>query len=142
MSFSIRPATENDETEVIGLWRDCGLVTSYNDPSTDFRLARGKTNSDILIAADPARRLIGSIMVGHDGHRGWLYYVAVDPACRGQGVGRSLVHAAERWLTERGIAKVQLMVRETNMQVVEFYKRIGYDPMPRINMQKWLKASS
>jgi ribosomal protein S18 acetylase RimI-like enzyme len=78
-------------------------------------------------------------MVGHDGHRGWMYYVAVDPGMRRQGVGRALVQAGEEWLRERGVPKVHLMVRETNNAVVEFYARIGYDPMPRYNMQKWLK---
>ena len=140
MALTIRSATADDEATVIDLWTRCGLVVSHNDPGADFRFARAGPSSDVLVAVDADRRIVGSIMVGHDGHRGWLYYVAVDPDCRRQGLGRSLVAAAEQWLIARGIAKVQLMVRETNHEVAAFYARIGYDPMPRINMQKWLKT--
>jgi ribosomal protein S18 acetylase RimI-like enzyme len=139
MSATIRGASADDETAVIDLWQRCGLVVSYNDPRTDFRFARGGPSSDVLVAHDTDSPIVGSVMVGHDGHRGWLYYVAVDPACRRHGLGRSLVAAAEAWLAARGIVKVQLMVRETNGDVVRFYECLGYDPMPRINLQKWLR---
>jgi ribosomal protein S18 acetylase RimI-like enzyme len=133
--MKIRSATVNDEAAVTGLWKACGLTAPYNDPATDFRFALGKSNSDVLVTED----LAGSVMVGHDGHRGWLYYVAVAPSRQRQGVGRMLVRAAEQWLTGRGVPKVHLMVRETNAAVTAFYQRLGYEPMPRINMQKWLK---
>ena len=138
MTPTIRSATADDESAVIDLWTRCGLVVSHNDPGSDFRFASTGPNSDVLVAL-VGDRVAGSVMVGHDGHRGWLYYVAVDPACRLQGLGRSLVAAAEQWLVARGIVKVQLMVRETNGAVASFYERLGYDPMPRINLQKWLK---
>jgi ribosomal protein S18 acetylase RimI-like enzyme len=139
MPLTIRSATADDEPAVIDLWRRCGLVVSHNDPTTDFRFARNGPSSDVLIAIDAESRVVGSVMVGHDGHRGWLYYVAVDPASRRRGLGRSLVAAAEQWLAERGVPKVHLMIRETNSEVAAFYQRIGYDPMPRVNMQKWLR---
>jgi ribosomal protein S18 acetylase RimI-like enzyme len=138
VSFVIRGAADADEDAVVALWNTCKLIVSYNDPSADFRFARGKPASDILVAVAGAE-VVGSIMVGHDGHRGWLYYVAVAPALRHQGIGSSLVRAGEDWLRHRGVPKVHLMVRKTNTEVVEFYARIGYDPMPRVNMQKWLK---
>jgi ribosomal protein S18 acetylase RimI-like enzyme len=139
MSATIRGASADDETAVIDLWRRCGLAVSHNDPATDFRFARNGPSSDVLVADDTDSRIVGSVMVGHDGHRGWLYYVAVDPTCRRQGLGRFLVAAAEQWLVACGIAKAQLMVRETNGDVVRFYECLGYDPMPRINLQKWLR---
>lgn len=135
--MKIRNAADKDETVVIALWQRCGLTVPYNDPAGDFRFALGKLGSDILVAEDSD--LVGSVMVGHDGHRGWLYYLAVEPSRQKQGIGRALVHTAERWLTDRGVQKVQLMVRETNEAVAAFYRRLGYEPMPRINMQKWLK---
>jgi ribosomal protein S18 acetylase RimI-like enzyme len=135
--MKIRSATPDDEAETVGLWQVSGLTAPYNDPRADFRFALGKAASDILVAEDEA--IVGSVMVGHDGHRGWLYYVAVAPASRGRGIGRVLVEAAESWLRQHGVVKVQLMVRETNDSVAAFYRRIGYDPMPRINLQKWLK---
>ena len=135
--MNIRAAMAEDETAVTALWKACGLTVPYNDPSADFRFAARKAASDILVAEDGT--IIGSVMVGHDGHRGWLYYVAVDPARRGQGIGRALVRAAEGWLAARGVPKAQLMVRENNVAAAGFYRRLGYEPMPRINLQKWLK---
>ncbi len=132
--MKIRSATLQDEAAIVTLWHACGLTVPYNDPATDFRFALGGPNSDVLVLDD----LSGSVMVGHDGHRGWLYYVAVAPEQRGKGLGRALVVAAEAWLKQRGVPKVHLMVRETNQAVAAFYQRLGYDPMPRINMQKWL----
>jgi hypothetical protein len=132
--MKIRNAAAADEPAIIALWKDCGLTVPYNDPAADFRFALGKPNSDILVTED----LNGAVMVGHDGHRGWLYYLAVAPARQRQGVGRILVTAAEQWLAARGVPKVQLMVRETNSAVAAFYQRLGFDLMPRINMQKWL----
>jgi ribosomal protein S18 acetylase RimI-like enzyme len=130
----IRSATNADEAAVTALWKACGLTVPYNDPAADFHFALGKPNSDILVTDD----LSGTVMVGHDGHRGWLYYLAVAPARQRQGVGRILVCAAEAWLAARGVPKVQLMVRETNQAVAAFYQRLGFEPMPRLNMQKWL----
>jgi ribosomal protein S18 acetylase RimI-like enzyme len=134
----IRLATVDDESAVIVLWQTCGLVVSHNDPVADFRMARGKQNSDILLGVD-GDAIIASVMVGHDGHRGWLYYVAVAPEQRRTGFGRQMVRAAEAWLLQRGLPKVQLMIRETNTEVAAFYERVGFETAPRIVMQKWLE---
>ena len=77
-------------------------------------------------------------MVGHDGHRGWFYYLAVDPDRQGSGFGRAITAAAEAWLRERGIAKAQLMVRPGNEQVRAFYQALGYGEQERIVFAKWL----
>jgi len=135
--MKIRSATPQDEEAIVSLWRACGLTVPYNDPAKDFRFALGKPASDVLVAEDSA--ILGSVMVGHDGHRGWIYYLAVAPAWQRQGLGRALVTAAEQWLSQRGIAKLNLMVREHNHAVAAFYQKLGFELMPRINMQKWLK---
>ncbi len=70
--------------------------------------------------------LLGTAMIGHDGHRGGLYYLAVDPAHQGQGLGRRLMHEVEQWLRERGVPKLNLMVRNENDAVIGFYKALGY----------------
>ena len=139
MPLTIRSATASDEAEVIALWRRCDLVASYNDPAADFRFAKAGACSDVLVAEDESGRICGSVMVGHDGHRGWLYYVASAQSLRGTGVGREVVAAGEQWLRERGVVKVQLMVRETNTKVVSFYEHIGYEVAPRVVMSKWLR---
>ena len=100
MSLKIRNARPEDETAVVALWQACGLVASYNDPAADFRFARAGADSDVLVGEE-AGRIVASVMVGHDGHRGWLYYVASDPVSRGSGVGRRMVEAAELAAGER-----------------------------------------
>jgi ribosomal protein S18 acetylase RimI-like enzyme len=72
----------------------------------------------VLVCEDEAGHISGSVMVGHDGHRGWLYYVASTPHSRGSGIGRQMVQAAEKWLRQRGVVKAQLLVRETNTKVI------------------------
>jgi len=134
----IRLSREEDEAAVVALWHACGLVASYNDPHADFRFARAGAASAVLVAEGEDGGVGGSIMVGHDGHRGWLYYVATDPAARSRGIGCALVRAAETWLRERGVRKVQLLVRQTNAGVARFYERLGFEQSAVIVMQRWL----
>ena len=141
MSLVVKPAAAKDEADVVSLWRACDLIASYNDPVADFRFAKAAASSDVLVAVDGAGGIVGSVMVGHDGHRGWLYYVAARPGARNTGVGRCVVRAAENWLRVRGIAKVQLLVRETNTGVVGFYEHLGYEVAPRVVMSRWLNET-
>ncbi len=138
MPLTVKTATAEDEQGVVALWHDCNLVVSYNDPVADFRFAKAGPCSDVLIAVDDAGEITGSVMVGHDGHRGWLYYVAARPTSRGEGVGRRMVQAAESWLDQRGVVKAQLLVRENNIKVVSFYERLGFEVAPNVIMSKWL----
>jgi ribosomal protein S18 acetylase RimI-like enzyme len=140
--LTVKPAAAVDEREVVALWRACNLVASYNDPGADFRFAKAGPSSEVLIAVDDTGEIAGSVMVGHDGHRGWLYYVAARPASRSTGLGRRMVRAAEDWLRERGVVKAQLLVRETNTRVVGFYEHLGYEVAPRIVMSRWLGETS
>jgi ribosomal protein S18 acetylase RimI-like enzyme len=142
MTLTIRPAAVGDEQAVIALWHACGLVARYNDPAADFAFARAGACSDVLVGADETGRVTASVMVGHDGHRGWLYYVAADPGLRGAGFGRRMVTAAEDWLRARGVVKAQLLVRETNTKVVSFYEHLGFEVTPRVVMGKWLGTPS
>lgn len=110
----------------VDLWHACGLTRPWNDPHADLSRALDAENSTVLAAIDAADGLLGTVMVGHDGHRGWVYYLAVDSAERRQGVGRALMAAAESWVRARGVPKLQLMVRGTNTAVVDFYTSLGY----------------
>jgi GNAT superfamily N-acetyltransferase len=105
MLLTVRGAVAEDEQAVVALWRVCDLVASYNDLVADFRSAKAGPCSDVIVAVDDTGELAGSVMVGHDGHRGWLYYVAARPTSRSKGVGRRMVQAAEIWLRQRGIVK-------------------------------------
>jgi ribosomal protein S18 acetylase RimI-like enzyme len=97
-----------------------------NDPRADAALALRHAGSTILAARREAK-LVATVMVGHDGHRGWVYYLAVAPAFRRQGVGTMLMRSAEQWCRARGVPKLQLMVRSENVEVASFYAALGYD---------------
>ena len=140
-ALAIRSATLADEAAVTALWNVCGLMMPYNDAGHDFRFALGKVNSDVLVGVDAAGQIVGTIMVGHDGHRGWIWYVAADPAQQRQGIGRRMVEAGEQWLQKCGVEGLLLLIRETNTQVAAFYTRLGYEVIPRTVMKKSLKAS-
>jgi ribosomal protein S18 acetylase RimI-like enzyme len=142
MPITVKSAVAEDEQAVIALWRACDLVASYNDPVADFRFAKAGPCSDVLVAVDHVGEIAGSVMVGHDGHRGWLYYVASRPKSRSTGVGRRMVLAAEDWLRQRRVVKVQLLVRETNTKVASFYEHLGFEVAPRVVMSKWLRKTS
>ena len=122
----IRSIREGEDEAVIALWTACGLTRPWNDPVADLNLAKGGATSAVLVAADDAG-IGGTIMVGFDGHRGWVYYLAVDPGRRRRGLGRSLTAAAEDWLMVRGAPKLQLMVRSDNEAAVGFYQRLGLE---------------
>ena len=133
----IRPYGDDDFTACTALWEGCGLTVWYNEPARDIALWQRSPNAEILVA-ESGGALIGTVCCGHDGHRGWLYYVAVDPAHRGRRVGHDLVRAAEEWLQGQGILKIELMVRETNRAVIGFYNALGYAVTPRAVMARWL----
>ena len=136
-ALSIAPIGDADVADVTALWQACGLTRPWNDPAADIALARRGPNSAILIGRD-GDAMIATAMVGHDGHRGWVYYVAVDPARREKGFGRAIMNAAEDWLRQAGIAKLQLMVRRENARAGAFYQSIGYAESQTIVFAKWL----
>ncbi len=142
MMLTVRRALVEDEDEVVELWRACGLVTAYNDPTDDFRRANGGAASVVLVGTEVDGRIVGAVMAGDDGHRGWLYYVATRPGRQGAGIGRAMVGAGEAWLRGRGVPKVHLIVRETNAQVIGFYDHLGYEDTSRVLKSKWLREAS
>jgi ribosomal protein S18 acetylase RimI-like enzyme len=136
-ALAIAPIMDGDVAAVVALWQRCGLTRPWNDPSADIAFARRGPNSAILIGRHDGS-LVATVMVGHDGHRGWFYYLGVDPAQQGRGFGRAMTQAAEAWLAERGIAKAQLMVRADNDRVRAFYQALGYGEQQRVIFAKWL----
>ncbi len=136
-TVQIRPVRDGDETALTELWRAAGLLVPWNDPLADIALCRRSADAELLVGEIDGG-IVASIMVGHDGHRGWLYYLAVDPARQGGGYGRTMTAAAETWLAERGLPKVMLIVRESNAAVRAFYETLGYVTEPRILMSRRL----
>ncbi|WP_291572208.1 GNAT family acetyltransferase [Bradyrhizobium sp.] len=136
-ALTIAAIEDADIADVIALWQRCGLTRPWNDPAADIALARKGPNATVLVGRDRSG-LVASVLVGHDGHRGWVYYVAVDPGCRHQGYGRVIMAAAEDWLRSRGLEKLQLMVRGDNVAVHAFYQSLGYLEQDRVVFAKWL----
>ena len=136
-ALTITAIEDPDVPEVVRLWKRAGLVREWNDPTGDIALARRERNSTILLGRHDGA-LVASVLVGHDGHRGWVYYVSVDPDHRLKDFGRQIMTAAEDWLRARGILKLQLMVRGDNVRVHAFYRSIGYYDQQRTTFAKWL----
>ncbi|HVF04501.1 MAG TPA: GNAT family acetyltransferase [Frankiaceae bacterium] len=121
-----RPFTDADEDAVVALWERCGLTRPWNDPRRD--IARKRTVQPELFLVVDDGGIVGSAMFGYDGHRGWVNYLAVDPAHRGRGLGRALMAEGERLLTALGCPKLSLQVRTSNAEAIAFYDALGYRP--------------
>ncbi|NLY63437.1 MAG: GNAT family acetyltransferase [Alcaligenaceae bacterium] len=138
----IRPFRLEDSDAVIGLWRECDLLRPWNDPQKDIERKLTVQPELFIVAENAEGAVIGSAMIGYEGHRGWVYYLAVKPACQGQGAGRALMHEAEALLLARGCPKIQLLVRAGNSQVVDFYERQGYEKSDVLMLGKRLIPDS
>lgn len=122
----IRSFGADDRRALVELWQRCELTRPWNDPDLDIdrKLA---VDPDGLLVAEAAGQVVGSVMVGYDGHRGWVNYLAVDPSQRGAGLGGRLMDAAEALLRDRGCPKLNLQVRTSNAAAYAFYEAIGYE---------------
>jgi ribosomal protein S18 acetylase RimI-like enzyme len=136
-ALAVTEIGDGDVADVVALWRRAGLIREWNDPTGDIALARRDSNATVLLGRANGAAA-ASVLVGHDGHRGWVYYVSVDPDHRAKGYGRAIMQAAEDWLRARGIVKLQLMVRGDNAQVHAFYRSLGYYDQQRVTFAKWL----
>jgi ribosomal protein S18 acetylase RimI-like enzyme len=134
----IAPLGSDDIPALVTLWEACGLTRPWNDPQRDARLAIEGATSTILGLRD-GDALIASVMVGFDGHRGWVYYLAVAPDRRREGLGRQLMAAAEAWLRDFGAPKLQLMVRTSNEEALGFYEALGLERQGVVTLGRFLK---
>ena len=137
MTMNICPISHSDVQALIALWDTCGLIRQWNDPATDIARARAAPQTEIFILKD-GDTLVASVMTGNDGHRGWLYYLAVAENRRHQGFGRKIIRHAEVWLHSQGVPKVELMIRPGNEEAKGFYEAIDYQMEPRLIMSRWL----
>lgn len=135
----IRTYTPQDEEAVIALWNHSGLTRPWNDPRKDID-RKLLVRSDLFLVAEANGIVVGTVMVGYDGHRGWINYLGVDPECQRQGVGRALMAEAERLLRAEGCPKINLQIRNSNIGAIEFYRRIGYAVDDVVSMGKRLEC--
>lgn len=134
----IRPARSSDTEDLVSLWTATDLVRPWNDPHKDVERALSVQPELFYVAVTDDDKLVGSIMAGYNGHRGWMNYLAVEPASAGQGLGRALVERVESTLTDLGCPKVNLQVRTSNTEVLSFYEHLGYTPDDAVSLGKRL----
>ena len=133
----IRAFQPADEAAVVALWKECGLTRPWNDPHKD--IARKLTEQpELFLVGAIGDEIVASAMAGFDGHRGWVYYLAVAERHRKLSYGRTLMREAERLLSERGCPKINLQVRSANSGVIEFYRKLGYSQDQTVSLGKRL----
>ena len=137
--MTIRAFQPPDETSVIALWRDCGLLRPQNDPRKDIA-RKLKVNPEWFLVAEADGQIVGAVMAGYEGHRGWINYLAVHPGRRRAGLGRLLMAEAEQRLRAAGCPKINLQVRPDNPEVIEFYRRIGFTVEGSVSLGKRLEV--
>lgn len=137
----IRMYEEQDRNALIDLWTRCGLVRAWNNPNRDIDRKLSLADQGFLVLTQDTV-LVGSVMVGYDGHRGWVYYLAVDTQYRGKGFGRQLMAAAEQYLLQRGCPKLNLQIRKDNKEIESFYQSLGFTEDQAVSYGKRLIADT
>jgi ribosomal protein S18 acetylase RimI-like enzyme len=133
----VRPFEPGEEDAVVALWQRCGLVVPWNDPRRDIARKR-QVNPELFLVGTLEGRVVAVVMVGYDGHRGWINYLGVDPEVQRHGFGRRIMDVVEAKLRERGCPKINLQVRSANAGVIAFYERLGFQVEDRVSMGKRL----
>ena len=133
----IRPFQATDERALVALWKECGLTRPWNDPHKDIarKLA---VQPELFLVGVVDGAVVASVMAGYEGHRGWVNYLAVAPRFRGKGLARALMQQVERALIERGCPKLNLQVRKSNVEALEFYRHLGYVEDESVSLGKRL----
>lgn len=138
MTIEIRPFKLHDEIQVVQLWTDCGLIVPWNNPNRDIR-RKLDVHPEMFLVGGLRGKIIATVMAGYDGHRGWINYLAVHPKHQHIGIGRRMMQEAEVRLRAAGCPKINLQVRSTNTNVIEFYRKIGYSIEDVVSLGKRLE---
>ena len=138
--MEIRVFALQDSEAVVQLWHDCGLYRPWNDPHKDIARKLSVSPELFWVGVDEQGEVMASIMVGYDGHRGWINYLAVHPKHQRQGHARQLMQRAEAELTALGCPKLNLQVRAGNEAVIAFYESLGYSDDHTVSLGKRLIA--
>ena len=124
-NLHIRPFRASDEAAVIALWTASNLVVSHNNPRKDIA-RKLQVNPEWFLVGEHDGQIVATCVVGYEGHRGWINYLAVSPSVQRRGVGSQMMEEAEKILSKAGCPKINLQIRSTNLQVIEFYKSLGF----------------
>jgi ribosomal protein S18 acetylase RimI-like enzyme len=137
--FIIRQYSVADLDDVIDLWIQCGLVVPQNDPKRDVE-RKLRVNPEWFLVGEFEGEIVATCMAGYEGHRGWINYLAVAPQYRRRGFASQIMREAERILQDVGCPKINLQVRTSNSDVIEFYKAIGYTMDDVVSLGKRLDS--
>ena len=137
-SLNIRSCRDSDKVSIIELWYKCKLVIHANNPKLDIE-RKINHSPDLLLVGIRKDQLIATVMPGYEGHRGWINYLAVDPQYQHRDYGTQMMLAAEEKLKSMGCSKINLQVRETNLGVISFYQKMGYQIDAVTSLGKRLK---
>ena len=132
---------ESWQDAVIDLWQECGLTRPWNDPVADILRKQSDQLGKFVLLVDESD-LVASMMIGYDGHRGSVNYLAVLPKYQTQGIGRKMMAYCEDYLTQLGCPKINICVRDSNVKVLDFYQELGYQPDPVVLLGKRLIADA
>ncbi|MCF7833097.1 MAG: GNAT family acetyltransferase [Candidatus Marinimicrobia bacterium] len=135
--MKIRIYQSKDEQQVIDLWIECGLTVPWNDAKKDIQ-RKVNDSPDMFFVGEIEGEIVASCMAGYDGHRGWIYFLAVKPTYQKRGFAKSILQYSEEALLKIGCPKIELMVRNTNEKVISFYEKVGYINDPIVVLGKRL----
>lgn len=135
--LKIRQFTIDDKDTVIQLWGNCGLIVPWNDPEKDIR-RKLEVGTDLFLIGECDGKIVASVMGGYEGHRGWINYLAISPQYRHRGLAKNMIAELEGRLEVLGCPKINLLVRNTNSEVIEFYRSLGYTVDQSVSLGKRL----
>jgi ribosomal protein S18 acetylase RimI-like enzyme len=135
--MKIEEFDDGDTQAVVDLWRRCNLLRPWNDAEKDIE-RKLKVQRELFLVGKIDARIVATVMGGYDGHRGWVNYLAVDPSHQRQGIGRAIMDEIERRLLSLGAPKINLQIRDDNLEAIDFYERVGFEKSAVISMGKRL----
>jgi ribosomal protein S18 acetylase RimI-like enzyme len=135
--MNIKPYHPDNQQAVINLWQTCGLVVSWNDPVKDIH-RKMLVHPELFLIGEISGEIVATVMGGYEGHRGWINYLAVSPHYQRKGFASAMMEQVEVLIQSKGCPKINLQVRGTNTQVIDFYQAIGYDVENAVGLGKRL----
>ena len=139
--YNISVFKDKYRSQVIDLWEQCNLIKYWNDPDKDIN-RKLKVNDNLFLIVEFNKIIIGSAMAGYDGHRGSVYYLSIGPKYQNKGVGKILMKEIEKRLISIGCPKINIFIRNSNIEVKEFYQSINYEEQNSLVYGKRLIADN
>ncbi len=138
--IEIRPFVIEDTDAVLAVWSLAGMTTPHRNPRSDIQ-KKLRHSPESFFVGTLEGKVVATVMVGYDGHRGWIYSLAVTPDLQRKGIGSQMMEHAESWLRQQGCPRAKLQVDEARGDVTGFYRQLGYEVQPLVSMAKWFRVS-